>query len=181
MDTFVTISIILLWVFMIAQMVVIYFLAKLVAGFLNRFRLIQPEVEYLKIGIGQQAPMFREKDQHGNLIKLSDLQGRPTMLLFVRESCNVCKRVLPELSVLATSMKSLRIIVITGTDADGPSFELPGGIHLLRSDEIFENYYIRKVPEYVLVGGDGNVLLMDSATDFDRLFDNLKYHVKIAG
>jgi peroxiredoxin len=47
--------------------------------------------------IGEAAPDFSLPDLAGNLVKLSDFRGNPTLVLFWRPSCGFCQRMLADL------------------------------------------------------------------------------------
>ena len=47
--------------------------------------------------IGEPAPDFSLPDLSGNLVKLSDFRGSPTLVLFWRPGCGFCQRMLPDL------------------------------------------------------------------------------------
>ena len=47
--------------------------------------------------IGEPAPDFSLPDLDGNLVKLSDFRGSPTLVLFWRPGCGFCQRMLPDL------------------------------------------------------------------------------------
>ncbi len=49
---------------------------------------------------GLKAPYFELKDENGKIVKLTDLKGNVTILIFWSTTCGVCKKELPEISFL---------------------------------------------------------------------------------
>ena len=54
---------------------------------------------------GLKAPYFELKDENGNIVKLTDLKGYVTVLIFWRTKCTTCKKDLPILSFLPDEYK----------------------------------------------------------------------------
>ncbi len=46
-------------------------------------------------GKGLKAPYFELKDENGNIVRLSDLKGYVTLLVFCKTTCKVCKKYIP--------------------------------------------------------------------------------------
>ncbi len=150
MSTLLSISNALLWVFMIFQFICFIMLAKLVANFLNRFRISNTSVAPVKLHVGVQAPLFRETDQNGQIVALSETEGKPTLLLFTDDSCSICKQLIPTLPTLKEHT-DIRIIVIAHERKDAQIKDIPDGVHFLRSDQIIEDYLFPGAPAMILV------------------------------
>ncbi|MFC4768171.1 TlpA family protein disulfide reductase [Effusibacillus consociatus] len=166
---------ILLWIFMIIQLGIIFLLSKLIANFLNRFRLSQGKIEQLKLNIGDRAPLFREWDQNKNLVKLAENNGKNTLLVFTSAGCNICKEVLPQLPLLSTSFPSLRIIVVSRDLNVELIKTLPPEIHFIGSEEIMENYFIQKVPTVVVIDENGIITELETINTFRHLTSILEH------
>lgn len=54
---------------------------------------------------GLKAPYFELKDENGNIVKLTDLKGYVTVLIFWKTTCKTCKKELPILSFLPDEYK----------------------------------------------------------------------------
>ncbi|NPA52805.1 MAG: TlpA family protein disulfide reductase [Aquificae bacterium] len=46
-------------------------------------------------GKGLKAPYFELKDENGNIVKLSDLKGYVSLIVFCKTTCKVCKKYIP--------------------------------------------------------------------------------------
>ncbi len=46
-------------------------------------------------GKGLRAPYFELKDENGNIVKLTDLKGYVSLLVFCKTTCKVCKKYIP--------------------------------------------------------------------------------------
>jgi hypothetical protein len=46
---------------------------------------------------GDKAPFFRERNQHGQIVKMPDEQEKNTLMVFTNDMCGTCKHVVPEL------------------------------------------------------------------------------------
>ena len=49
---------------------------------------------------GLKAPYFELKDENGKIVKLTDLKGNVSVLIFWATTCGVCEKELPEISFL---------------------------------------------------------------------------------
>ncbi|MGC5325731.1 TlpA family protein disulfide reductase [Brevibacillus sp. SYSU BS000544] len=163
------ISHILLWILLLLQTLIIYFLLKLVVQFLNRFRLEDKKVEIPSLVLGQRAPLFREKDQHGRTIALAESNGYLTLLFFVQDTCGTCKSIIPHINKLLQFDHNLKIIMIAGRISLQDTMEVPEGIPLIRSNDLFSSYYVTKAPTAVLVGPAGEVIEIHEITEFEQL------------
>lgn len=150
------ISHVLLWGFIIVQSFVIFLLTKLIVQFLNRFRLEGNKI----ISKGSKAPLFREKDTKGNLVRMSDFEKKWTLLVFVKDSCSICKEIIPLLpDIKQQSARPLRILAVTSEEGEKTiDNKLDESISLIRSNDIINNYEIQEVPTYIVVDFQGLII-----------------------
>ncbi|WP_254613161.1 redoxin domain-containing protein [Brevibacillus sp. HB1.2] len=158
---------VLLWVVVFIQMGFLYYLAKMVAEFLNRIRLTNRGVTLNSLRVGSKAPQFREKDQYGNTIKLSEHNGT-TLLVFAQESCGTCKRIIPELGLIRKLKDNIRILVISKQPLNS-TLQIPENVHYIHSAVVFENYLISKVPTVMLVDNDSTLISINDILTIDDL------------
>ena len=64
------------------------------------------------IGEGQPAPELSGQDLQGNVVRLSELQGRPVMLTFWSPDCFACREELPTLQAIAED-PSAEVVLLT--------------------------------------------------------------------
>ena len=70
----------------------------------------EPQEKEKKVAeVGEEAPSFELKDQHGNTHKLSDYKGKIVVLEWFNDKCPVCKNVWDSglISKLVTDLKNL--------------------------------------------------------------------------
>ena len=146
----------MLWGFIIIQSFVIFLLTKLIVQFLNRFRLEGSKI----ISKGNKAPLFRETDTKGNLVRMSDFEKGWTLLVFIKDSCSVCKESIPLLpDIKKQSARPLRILAIAPEDGEKTiDNQLDETISLIRSDDIINNYEIEEIPTYIIVDFNGVIV-----------------------
>ncbi|MED4572684.1 TlpA family protein disulfide reductase [Brevibacillus agri] len=178
MENIVITSNVLLWVVVFIQMGFLYFLAKMVAEFLNRIRLTNKGVTLNSLRVGSKAPQFREKDQYGTTIKLSEHNGT-TLLLFAQESCGTCKSLIPELGLIKKLNDSIRILVISKQPFNN-TLQIPENVHYIHSAVVFENYLISKVPTVMLVDNDLTIISINDILTIDDLKKVINGEVLIA-
>ncbi|TCP57655.1 peroxiredoxin [Tumebacillus sp. BK434] len=169
MDSFLYISNAILWVFMIIQLAILVTFAKLVAKFLNRFHLSGRQAAMLSLQTGEKAPLFREKDQNNNMIKLSDYDGNKTLLIFKSDSCPVCKDLLDQLPALKEAAASTRIIVVAAEGDNVTHQDSANGIHFVRSNEVISNYFITKFPTVLVINEYGTILNIESVGHYEQV------------
>lgn len=164
---------IIMLVLSIIQLVITYMLAKLVADFLNKFRVGDKEIDNKRLASGDNAPLFRALDIYGNTIKLTDNNGGYTLLFFSNNSCGICKQTLPRL-VNYLDTENLRIIVIVSKVTDRKDWEY-NNLIVIESNDVFENYYISIVPNVVILSPEMVVLSstpLSSPNDIDVIIED---------
>ena len=64
------------------------------------------------VAAGQPAPVFSGQDLQGNVVRLSELRGRPVMLTFWSPDCFACREELPTLQAIADD-PSAEVVLLT--------------------------------------------------------------------
>lgn len=178
MQTFLIVSNILLWVCMIAVLFGFFYLARMVGEFLNRFRVADGKLDSVRLERGQSAPPFREKNHRGEVVRLSDHDGRLTMLLFKSQSCNTCRDITANLHHLGEAYPDLHILIVDRAAGEEWERPLAPQIHLLLSDDIFKSYYVETVPHLFLIDPNGVILVTEQLRGFEHLLSELdRLHV----
>ncbi|NRR24371.1 redoxin domain-containing protein [Brevibacillus sp. MS2.2] len=172
---------IFLWVIVLVQSLVIFFLAKYVVEFLNRFRLVKYNIEDIGIKPGEKAPFFRTKDTQGNLVKLTNNNGRATLLCFVSDSCDSCITLLKDFHLLVDRFNG-RVKVITVIKTTANENLLPSATYastVVKTDELFFSYNIQKTPTLVLIDNDFSVLAVEIVTDVQLAYEMLEQKLEL--
>ncbi len=72
---------------------------------------------FLAFGKSKPAPYFQLKDINGKVVKLTDLKGKPVVIIFWSTVCPKCRKELPEISKkLVPKYKNVQFIgIVTNT------------------------------------------------------------------
>ncbi|MBH0173769.1 hypothetical protein IHV09_09375 [Fictibacillus sp. 23RED33] len=161
-----------LWVIVICQFFVIFYLTRILSQFLTRFRTTGQKVEEMSLQVGTSAPLFRAKDSRGNTVKIHDYIGRDVLLLFSNPSCSTCESLLEK----ASSLEVPTFIISPERYSDERIKRYPQFIFLY-DPNLLENYYIQKVPTLVVVDQYGNVATIGGANQFEEIQDSIRTRV----
>jgi thioredoxin-related protein len=142
-------SVILLWCVILSMLFINFYLSKYVVNFLNRFRITGSHATKLDLSPGDTAPLFREKNQNKDEVKLVDNEGKDTILIFVKKDCSYCKEIISGLSLITKHIDN-RIIIISREKIEYMLSDNKN-IHFIISNEIFDNYFISSVPALIIV------------------------------
>ncbi|ARU60698.1 hypothetical protein CBW65_06070 [Tumebacillus avium] len=167
MGTAMLVSNIALWVVVIVQCIIIYFLARMTAEFMNRFRITGQQIENATLKVGEKAPSFREQNQDGDMIRLAEPNTAYTLLMFVSGTCSICDAILPKLHELQ-KVYDLRTITVSKASL---SFDKPlnPATHHVKSDELFQSYMVQAVPTVFLIHSSGHIEAIETVTSFEQL------------
>ncbi|WP_128896263.1 hypothetical protein [Longirhabdus pacifica] len=159
-----------LWVFMILQFAFMIWLAKTIFEFLNRFRVTALKVEEIALRVNQEAPLFRAKDQHDDIIKLMDHPTDRTMIIFSKRTCSTCQEVLAKIPDIRQQLDD-RIIIMTDELYDKDEMHQLPNVHYIYSEEIREIYFITKVPTIIGVDKESGKInyIVDNYTLDDQV------------
>ena len=152
--SFLTVSIIILWIIIIFQSVLIFYSTKFVAQFLQTFRLSGNQAISEDLIVGEEVPLFREKDQLKREIELVSNKGKYTLLLFAGAQCGYCKEILSNLSDIQEQF-DLRVIVISRENLNEYHSKELSFIH---SDHLFKSYRIQMVPTMMLIDNKNHLV-----------------------
>ncbi|MEJ8548724.1 hypothetical protein [Brevibacillus borstelensis] len=174
MNNGLVISNLLLWVVVFVQTIILFFFIRLVVQFLNRFRVNDKQVTAATLTIGEKAPVFREKDQHGEVVQATEDVEKQTFMLFTNDTCGTCKAIIPELPHILQDYPDVRVIVVSNPIYYEKGLEVPSAIHLVRSNDLINKFLIQIVPTAVLIDHDGIIRAIRQVTsiqDIMAMFD----------
>jgi thioredoxin-related protein len=120
---------------------------------------------------GDKAPFFRERNQHGQIVKMPDEQEKNTLMVFTNDMCGTCKHVVPELDHVKRHYTDLRIIVVSNPIYYEEGLQVPDGVHLIRSDGLMNTYLIHSVPTAMLIDREGIILATQSVSSYENIMD----------
>ena len=117
---------------------------------------------------GFAAPDFTLETPEGDLVSLSDYQGRPVLVFLWASWCSVCKATLPGLQtvyqdfapqgfeILAVNMTTQDTLSSAISYFDSQSYTFP---MLIDADgQVAKDYQMHALPTSILIGPDGVVL-----------------------
>jgi peroxiredoxin len=132
---------------------------------------------FKKLAIGSVAPLFEINDSEGNLVRLADTEGRPTLLIFWAGDCPHCEAVMPELKTLFSQFGDKVRFIGISVDKDEVTWrnalkknELPwDNIAELKGwdGKIIQDYYVYATPTFLLV--DANLKIKAKPMGFAEL------------
>ncbi|MBO8157188.1 MAG: redoxin domain-containing protein [Bacillaceae bacterium] len=150
---------IILWIVVIAQGIVIFWLMRSLREFISRIQNIQGINMEKEISVGSLAPKFKVRDQWNNPVSVG-LKDRSTKaLLFVTSKCTTCDRLIKRLNEENISFSRDSIVIISNDILEGEKQEILNKQKLstVISKDIFTKYSITRTPYIVLVNEQGSV------------------------
>ncbi|WP_270180307.1 peroxiredoxin family protein [Alkalihalobacillus sp. CinArs1] len=157
-----------LWLFLFFQFAILLYFLKQVTHFLNRFRSSGGTVEEKALRIGDPAPLFRSKDQNNRLLSMSELNGKHTIMIFRSATCPTCSTLLSNVPHLAEQFEANMLIV--SQEKLGKEFcPSIANTSYIVAPELFETYYIKKVPTIFIIDPSGNVAATGDMNELDNL------------
>ncbi len=114
-----TISYVVLWGLVLLETVFLVLLLRALGELRQQLKLVlrtsgtqEPNVEMGGLEVGERAPSFTARDQHGNTIKLDNWQGQRRLLAFVSVSCTTCQKTIEFLNDLLQRERDLQVMVV---------------------------------------------------------------------
>ncbi|MCA0987068.1 peroxiredoxin family protein [Guptibacillus algicola] len=157
-----------LWIFLFLQFAVLLYFLRQVTHFLNRFRSNGSTVEEKALQNGEQAPLFRSKDQHNQPISMNDLNGKHTIMIFSSATCPTCSTLLNNVPHLAEQYET-NLLIVTQEKLEKESCPSIANTSYIVAPEIFEMYYIKKVPTIFIIDPDGKVAASGDMNELDNV------------
>ncbi|MGG1662592.1 MauE/DoxX family redox-associated membrane protein [Brevibacillus sp. NRS-1366] len=135
----------------------------------SRFRIGDKQIKTATLAIGEKAPVFREKDQNGMVVQVTELGEKHTFMLFTNDTCGTCKAVIPELPHVSNRYPDVAVIVVSNPIYYEKGLEVPLGISLVRSDDLMSRFYIQVVPTAVLIDNTGTIVAIKQVSAFQDI------------
>ncbi len=118
---------------------------------------------------GKKAPEFEIMDDKGNIVRLSDLQGKFVYIDCWSSFCGPCIKEMPEMKKLSDELKTKNIIFVSiSADNDKTKwlskikeFKLTNTINLCTegtTHKFHEDYNAKAFPRYILIDDQGYIL-----------------------
>ncbi|OMF60469.1 hypothetical protein MKY66_02260 [Paenibacillus sp. FSL R5-0766] len=174
MERFFIISNISLWIIVLIQLVFMYLLTKSMVSFINKFQETAPvDSTAVDVILGEQVPVFKGKDQRGNIFDSLKIQNSSiTKLLFLSDECGTCNEVLDRLSNIPDPNKYLVIKRDINKDIPLTLSDKEQRHPIIRSTKVMNIFGVKKVPLFITLDKNGVIQGIDELKDANNL-DNL--------
>lgn len=119
-----------------------------------------------KIAKGEFATDFEIKDVNGNLVKLSDLRGKPVYIDIWATWCSPCIKEIPKLKELEEEFQgNIHFVSICKSDTEDRwkamiEDKKLGGIQLFTDEQIpfFTDFMVQGIPRFILIDKEGKIV-----------------------
>ena len=173
-----TISVILLWLAVLALGLLVWALSRQVGVLFERVAPMGALVTDAGPAVGQPSPIFDLTGLQSEQVVIGGPQAQPTLLFFLAPTCPVCKKLIPILKHLARDeASSLRVVLASDGEGDHLQFMRDQGLQALPyllSTELGMSYRVSRLPYAVLMDRQGTVRakgLINSREQLDSLLN----------
>lgn len=123
---------------------------------------------FKKLAVGSPAPDFEVPDSKGEMVRLSDMQGKKVVLIFWASTCPHCRTILPEINNLAVQHKLKAEFIGISVDEDESSWRKALAEEHLKyiniaelkgwNGKIIQDYYVYATPTFLIIDKAGHIL-----------------------
>jgi len=173
-----TISVVLLWLAVLALGLMLWALSRQVGVLFERVAPMGALVTDAGPAVGAPSPIFDLTGLQSEQVVIGGPQAQATLLFFLAPTCPVCKKLIPILKHLARDEAAhLRVVLASDGEADHMQFMRDQGLqHLpyLLSQELGMSYRVSRLPYAVLMDRAGVVKakgLVNSREQLDSLLN----------
>ena len=172
------VSVVLLWLAVLALGVMLWALSRQVGVLFERVAPMGALVTDAGPAAGSAAPVFALQGLQSEAVRLGGADERATLLFFLAPTCPVCKKLIPILKSLARDeQRQVRVVLASDGDADHRQFvreqQLQAFPYLL-STELGMAYRVSRLPYAVLMDRQGVIAakgLVNSREQLDSLLN----------
>jgi methylamine dehydrogenase accessory protein MauD len=174
-----TVSVVLLWIAVIALGVLLWALSRQVGVLFERVAPMGALVTDAGPEVGAASPSFALRGIQSEPVSIGGVSERPTLIFFLSPTCPVCKKLIPVLKALLRDEKRRLSIVLAsdGEQAEHLRFvreqQLEAMPYVL-STELGMGYRVSRLPYAVLLDKQGTVAakgLVNSREQLDSLLN----------
>lgn len=173
-----TISVVLLWLAVLALGLLVWALSRQVGVLFERVAPMGALVTDAGPAVGQPSPIFDLTGLQSEQVVIGGPQAQPTLLFFLAPTCPVCKKLIPILKHLARDeARTLRVVLASDGEGDHLQFMRDQGLQAmpyLLSTELGMSYRVSRLPYAVLMDRQGTVRakgLVNSREQLDSLLN----------
>jgi methylamine dehydrogenase accessory protein MauD len=174
-----TVSVVLLWLAVIALGLMLWALSRQVGVLFERVAPMGALVTDAGPAVGQPSPSFQLRGIQSEAVAIGGPSERPTLLFFLSPTCPVCKKLIPVLKAMQRDERS-RISVVLASDgeqAEHLRFVNEQGLQAMPyvlSTDLGMSYRVSRLPYAVLLDTQGVVSakgLVNSREQLDSLLN----------
>ena len=174
-----TISVVLLWVAVLALAVLLWALSRQVGVLFERVAPMGALVTDAGPAVGEASPRFALQGIQSESVTIGAPTERPTLLFFLSPTCPVCKKLIPVLkSLQRDELRRLSVVLASdGEAAQHLQFVREQGLDAMPyvlSTELGMGYRVSRLPYAVLLDTNGAVAskgLVNSREQLDSLLN----------
>jgi len=178
-----TISVVLLWLAVMALGLMLWALSRQVGVLFERVAPMGALVTDAGPPVGAASPTFALTGIQSEAVAIGGAQATPTLVFFLAPTCPVCKKLIPVLKALARDeQKALRVVLASDGDADHLGFVREQKLQALPyvlSPELGMSFRVSRLPYAVLLDAQGVVAakgLVNSREQLDSLLNAHDMH-----
>ena len=178
MDTL-TVSVVLLWLAVIALGLMLWALSRQVGVLFERVAPMGALVTDAGPAVGEASPSFSLRGIQSEAVQIGGATERPTLVFFLSPTCPVCKKLIPVLKALVRDeRRQLQVVLASdGEAAEHLRFVNEQGLQAMPyvlSTELGMGYRVSRLPYAVLLDTQGVVAskgLVNSREQLDSLLN----------
>ena len=123
---------------------------------------------------GSEAPKFSLSNEEGEKVKLEDLRGQKTLLVFSQANCENCEKFYPILNAFQEKQTNVKVVLMHygTTPMQNKAYKAKKGIKatmLAAAAQQMIDYKVQGTPTSVLLDSEGKVLGSKNVTNLDEL------------
>ncbi len=176
--TTLTVIMILLWILIAVLALMIYALARQIAGLYERVAPAGALAVNAAVKAGDSAPELELETLRGEAIHIGGT-GQARLLFFLAPDCPICKSLLPALKSLAKAERHVAIVLASdgGEPAEHLAYAQANGLErfpYVISELLGKSYGVAKLPYAVLIRPDGRIAslgIVNSREHLESLFE----------
>ena len=178
MDTL-TVSVVLLWLAVIALGLMLWALSRQVGVLFERVAPMGALVTDAGPAVGEASPSFSLRGIQSEAVQIGGATERPTLVFFLSPTCPVCKKLIPVLKALVRDeRRHLQVVLASdGEAAEHLRFVNEQGLQnmpYVLSTDLGMGYRVSRLPYAVLLDAQGVVAskgLVNSREQLDSLLN----------
>lgn len=160
MNNMLLISNILLWFFMILQVMTMVYLSKLFNSYIKNSKQQMVYFNSTKLQVGERAPLIRSNDINGTLFRSIDYRGngKDLYLLFFSETCGTCHEIINNLFRTDAPLDNITLVGITESiNLEKFKNKIHPNFRVVVSKEAVDNFHLEQFPTLFVIDNDGKI------------------------